>query len=78
MTRRMSVLFGLLLFVGLAWACRRSANAPVDAAASARDSCSVALAAGPEQNDQDRQVARAQHEARGGAHGKQALERLGP
>ncbi len=44
---------------------------------SAPDSCAAALAPGLEQNDRDRDTARAQQEARGTSRASQALERLG-
>jgi tetratricopeptide (TPR) repeat protein len=50
---------------------------PSAAAAAPPDACSVALAAGTEQTDRDRDIAQAQRASREAQHAREALERLG-
>jgi tetratricopeptide (TPR) repeat protein len=76
MKRQMFVLAGVILTAATACACNRSSAAAV-APPPAANGCSTALAPGAERSDSDREIARVQHDARGGAHARAALERLG-
>lgn len=66
----------LVLSIGFVSGCHRQGSTSVTTIVGP-SSCTVALAPRREKNDRDREIARAQSEARGGAHEKQALERLG-
>jgi tetratricopeptide (TPR) repeat protein len=77
MKRHAAVSAGLTLSLCFVCACASPENKLSAAAAIAPDSCVAALAPGPQQNDRDRDITRAQEEARGTPHAKQALERLG-
>jgi tetratricopeptide (TPR) repeat protein len=67
---------GVVLSLGLV-GCGQPAAAPKAALVLTPSPCTVALAAGAGQSERDRQIARTQDAARGGARDAGALERLG-
>jgi tetratricopeptide (TPR) repeat protein len=77
MKRQMSALAGVILTAAATCACNRSSAAAAVAEPPAANGCSTALAPGAERSDSDREIARVQQDARGGAHARAALERLG-
>jgi tetratricopeptide (TPR) repeat protein len=57
--------------------CQRDVSPVAHATPLVPTACTIALAPGSQRDDRDREVARAQDAARGGAHARQSIERLG-